>query len=150
MLAIGSIQSTVKSQIDANAFFSAVPTVACIIDDGTQDGAIETQLRSKGFVIVLPNILKAGRRDLGGGRLALDAEFVVRVLANPHVNTAVGGANRNVYSAIGAVVSSVLSWNPVNAGDRKFEAAAEWLQLTTQDPGLMAYDLFFTKLSTLN
>lgn len=150
MLAIGSIQSTVKAQIDANAFFSAAPAVACIIDDGTQDGAIETQLRSKGFVIVLPNILKAGRRDLGGGRLALDAEFVVRVLANPHTNTATGGANRNVYSAIGAVVSSVLSWNPVNAGDRKFEAAAEWLQLTTQDPGLMAYDLFFTKLSTLN
>ena len=149
MLALGSIQTTVKAQIDANAFFSAAPSVACIVDDGLQDSAIETQLRSKGFVVVVPPILRASRRDVGAGKLLLTSEFVVRILANPHVNGATGGANRNIYQAISAVAQAVLSWSPTN-GDRKFETSDEWLQLTTNDAGLTAYDLFFTKLSTIN
>lgn len=149
MLSLGSIQSTVKTQIDANAFFSAAPTVSCIIDDGLQDSAIELQLRTKGFVVVLPFVLRSGRREVAGGRLALDAEFVVRLLMNPQVNAAVTGAQRNIYSAIAAAATSILSWTPATAGDRKFETSDEWLQLTTQDPGLVAYDLFFTKLSTI-
>jgi hypothetical protein len=149
MLSLASIQSTVKAQIDANAFFSAAPAVSCIIDDGLQDSAIEAQLRTKGCVVVLPFLLRAGRRDLGGGRLALDAEFVVRLLINPQVNAAVTGAQRNAYGAISAIAASILSWSPATVGDRKFETSDEWLQLTTQDPGLVAFDIFFTKLSTI-
>lgn len=149
MLSIGTIQSSVKAQIDAHAFFSAAPTVACIVDDGLQDSAIENQLRSKGFVVVVPPILRASRRDIGAGKLLLNSEFVVRILSNPHVNSATGGANRNIYSAIAAAAQAVLSWVPGN-GDRKFETSDEWMQLTTNDAGLTAYDLFFTKLSTIN
>ena len=123
--------------------------ISPVTEGGLQDSAIELQLRTKGFVVVLPFVLRSGRRDVAGGRLALDAEFVVRLLMNPQVNAAVTGAQRNIYSAIAAAATSILSWTPATAGDRKFETSDEWLQLTTQDPGLVAYDLFFTKLSTI-
>jgi hypothetical protein len=87
---------------------------------------------------------------LGGGKLVLDAEFTVRLLLNPNANAANGGAGRNIYEAIAAAAAAILSWTPANAGDRKFEASADWLQLSTKDAGLIIYDLFFLKLSTVN
>lgn len=153
MLALKDIQTTVKARIDASSYFAPVApgvTVACIIDDGLNDTAIETQLRSVGCVVILPPILKAVRRDNGGGKVVLDAEFTVRIMVNPTANAANGGAKRNIYEAIAAAASAVLSWAPTNAGDRRFEASADWLQLTNKDAGLIIYDLFFTKLSTVN
>lgn len=150
MLALSSMQSTVAAAIAANAYFSASPTVACIADNGLQDSAIEAQLRSVGCVVVVPPVLRATRRDIGAGKLLLDAEIAVRVLVNPHVNAATGGANRNIYSAIAAATTAVLQWNPVTPGDRKFETADDFMAITTQDAGLLAYHLIFTKLSTLN
>lgn len=150
MLALSAIQTTIKAQIDAAAFFSASPSVLCVVDDGLQDTTIETQLRTKGFVIVIPPVIRAGRRDMGGGKLALDSEVAVRIMANPHVNVQPTGAQRNIYSAIAAAVQAVLQWQPATAGDRKFDVADEWLQIATNDPGLLSYNLFFTKLSTLN
>ena len=150
MLSLASMQSTVAAAITANAFFSASPAVSCIADDGLQDSAIETQLRSVGCVVVVPPILRAMRRDLGAGKLLLDAEIVVRVLVNPHVNASVGGANRNVYSAVAAATQAVLSWIPATAGDRRFETSEDFLQIAVNDTGLLGYHLLFTKLSTLN
>jgi hypothetical protein len=150
MLSLASMQSTVAAAINANAFFSSAPSVLCISDDGLQDSAIETQLRSKGCVVVIPPILRAMRRDIGGGKLLLDAEIVVRVLVNPHVNTAAGGANRNVYSAVAAATQAVLSWVPSSVGDRRFETSEDFMQIAVNDTGLLGYHLLFTKLSTLN
>jgi hypothetical protein len=150
MLALSSMQSTVAAAIGAASFFTAAPAVACIVDDGLQDSAIETQLRTLGCVVVVPPILRAGRRDLGAGRLVLEAEIAVRVMVNPHVNTTPTGANRNIYSAIAAATQAVLAWSPATVGDRRFETTEDFLSLTTQDTGLLAYHLIFTKLSTLN
>jgi hypothetical protein len=82
--------------------------------------------------------------------LLLDAEIVVRVLVNPHVNAAAGGANRNVYSAVASATQAVLSWVPATAGDRRFETSEDFLQIAVNDTGLLGYHLLFTKLSTLN
>ena len=144
------MQSTVAAAIGAASYFTASPAVVCIVDDGLQDSAIETQLRTLGCVVVVPPIIRAGRRDLGAGKLLLDAEIAVRVLVNPHVNTTPTGANRNIYSAIAAATQAVLAWNPATVGDRRFETTEDFLALTTQDTGLLAYHLIFTKLSTLN
>ena len=150
MLSLASMQSTVAAAITANVYFSTAPSVVCIADDGLQDSAIENQLRSKGCVVVVPPILRAMRRDIGGGKLLLDAEIVVRVLVNPHVNASVGGANRNIYSAVAAATQAVLSWTPSTAGDRRFETADDFLQIAVNDTGLLGYHILFTKLSTLN
>jgi hypothetical protein len=80
----------------------------------------------------------------------IDAEIVVRILVNPHVNSAAGGASRNVYAAIAAVTQSVLSWVPATVGDRRFETSEDFLQIAVNDTGLLGYHLLFTKLSTLN
>jgi len=148
MLSLASMQSTVAAAINANAYFSTAPSVVCISDDGLQDSAIETQLRSKGCVVVVPPILRATRRDFGGGKLLIDAEIVVRILVNP--NAAAGGASRNVYTAIASVTQAVLSWVPATVGDRRFETSEDFLQIAVNDTGLLGYHLLFTKLSTLN
>ena len=150
MLSLASMQSTVAAAINANAYFLTAPSVVCISDDGLQDSAIETQLRSKGCVVVVPPILRATRRDFGGGKLLIDAEIVVRILVNPHVNAAAGGASRNVYTAIASVTQAVLSWVPATVGDRRFETSEDFLQIAVNDTGLLGYHLLFTTLSTLN
>ena len=150
MLALGSIQTTVSAAIAARAYMSQAPAVSCIVDDGIQDSAIEAQLRTRGSVVVVPPIVRAARRDIGAGKLAMDAEVVVRILLNPTANAATGGANRNIYTLISEATSAVLGWVPATPGDRRFETSDEFLQLLTNDPGLIAYELSFAKLSTLN
>lgn len=150
MLSLATMQSTVAAAIGAASYFTASPAVVCIADDGLQDTAIENQLRTVGCVVVVPPILRAARRDLGAGKLLLEADIAVRVMVNPHVNATPTGANRNVYAAIAAAAQAVLAWTPSTVGDRRFEAADDFLSLATQDTGLLAYHLIFTKLSTLN
>lgn len=150
MLAIGSMQTTVANAIAAKAYITQAPNVPVVVDDGLQDSVIEGHLRTRGVVVVVPPIVRAARRDIGAGRLAFDAEVVVRVLMSPQANGAIGGASRNVYAVVGAVAEAVLGWSPTNPGDRKFETSDEFLQLLTNDPGLIAYELSFSKLSTLN
>ena len=149
MLALGSIQSTVVSAIAANAYIAQAPAVAVINDDGLQDREIEVQLRTKGCLVVVPPVVRAVRRDKGGRVLLMDAEVSVRIAVNPQVNAAATGAQRNVYSLIQGVAKALMDWNP-GPGDYRFEATEEWLQLVTNDPGLIAYELSFSKSASIN
>ena len=149
MLALGSIQSTVAAAIAANAYIAQAPAVTVINDDGLQDREIEVQRRTKGCLVVVPPVVRAVRRDKGGRTLLMDAEVVVRVEINPQVNAAVTGAQRNIYSLIQAVAKGLMDWNP-GPGDYRFEATEEWLQLVTNDPGLIAYELSFAKSASIN
>ena len=151
MLALSAIQSTVAAAIAANAYIAQAPAVSVITDDGLQDSAIEAQLRTRGCVVVVPPVVRAVRRDKGGRTLLMDAEVAVRVAVNPQVNAQVGGAQRNVYLLIQAVAKAVMDWAPgASSGDYRFEATEEWLQLITNDPGLIAYELSFSKSASIN
>lgn len=149
MLALGSIQSTVAAAIAANPYIAQAPAVAVINDDGLQDREIEVQRRTNGSLVVVPPVVRAVRRDKGGRTLLMDAEVVVRVEINPQVNAAVTGTQRNIYSLIQAVAKALMDWNP-GPGDYRFEATEEWLQLVTNDPGLIAYELSFSKSASIN
>ena len=149
MMSLSSMQSTAAAAIAANAYFTASPAVSCIVDDGLQDSTIENALRSMGCIVVIPPILRAARRDVGAGKILLEAEMVVRVLVNPQVNAATGGANRNIYQMVAAASQAIMAWVP-GLGDRKFETAEEFFQLITSDSGLLSYDVYFTKLTTIN
>lgn len=149
MLALGSIQSTVAAAIAANAYVAQAPAVAVINDDGLQDREIELQLRTKGCLVVVPPIVRAVRRDKGGRTLLMDAEVVVRVALNPQVNASATGAQRNIYALISAATQAVMSWVPA-AGDYRFDTSEELLQLVTNDPGLIAYELSFSKSASIN
>lgn len=149
MLALSAIQSTVAAAIASNAYIAQAPAVSVITDDGLQDSAIEVQNRTRGCVVVVPPVVRAVRRDKGGRTLLMDAEVAVRVAVNPQVNAQVGGAQRNVYLLIQAVAKAVMDWTPT-PGDYRFEVAEEWLQLVTNDPGLIAYELSFSKSASIN
>lgn len=149
MMALSAMQSTAAAAIAANTYFSASPAVPVIVDDGLQDVNIEAQLRSIGCVVVIPPILRAARRDIGAGKILLESEMVVRILLNPQVNSSASGANRNIYALVASAAQAIMQWAP-GLGDRKFETAEEFFQLITNDNGLLSYDLFFTKLTTIN
>ena len=150
MLALNTMQQTVAAAIAAHTFFATAPAVSCIVDDGTQHSAIEAQLRGVGFVVVIPPIFSADRHSPpdGAGKMILTADVTVRLLSNPVQNAAVGGANRNIYSAMSAATAALLALKP-GLGDRKFGPAVNFIQLAPVDEGLLGYDLTFNKLSTL-
>lgn len=152
------ICSALKTAIDANAFFAAQtsptvkPQVQCIIDDGTQHAAIEAELRGNGFVVVIPPILAGTNQDSGqhSRTLQSEAECVVRILCNPAQNADTNtGAQRNIYEAIEAATGAVLDILPTQ-GNKRFQAAPNFLQLISVDEGLLGYDITFSKLSTVN
>ena len=149
MLALSAIQSTVAAAIAANEYIAQALAVSVITDDGLQDREIEVQLRTRGCLVVVPPVVRAVRRDKGGRTLLMDAEIAVRVAVNPQVNAQVGGAQRNVYLLVQAVAKAVMDWTPA-PGDYRFEVAEEWLQLVTNDPGLIAYELSFAKSASIN
>jgi hypothetical protein len=149
MLSLTSIQATVRSAIAAHAYFSGVSVIA---DDGRQDPAIETELTTKGFVVVVCPILGAKAVSQAGGRLLLVSEIVVRVMESPEVNAANGGAQKGTTAAIAAVCAAVLGWRPAGGlpgtSEKLFEAAPDFLAITNYDPGLIIYDLNFQKHTT--
>lgn len=149
MIALKDIQSTVAARLNADAFYQSAPAVVAIAYDGLQDGQIEAQLRTRGAVAVVHPITRASRRDQGQASLVFDTEVLVRVHINPSVNAATGGANRNALEMVSATILAVLKWPPT-AGDRAFACSEEFLQLSVSDDGLLTYDLFFTKLATIN
>lgn len=151
MLAFGSIQSLVSSLIAANTYVAQAVAVPVITDDGLQDSAIEAALRTVGCVVVVPPIVRAVKRDRGGKVLLMDAEVAVRIAVAPRVNTAVGGANRNVYTLVTEVTKAIVAWDPPNNQQPyRFDVSEEWLQLVTNDPGLIAYELSFSKSASIN
>lgn len=152
MLSLSNIQTTLQSAIAANPYFSGI---SIIVDDGLQDPAIETQLTGKGFVIVIPPVLGGKALSQAGGKVLLSAEVMVRVMLNPEANAAAGtGAQKGAYAAIAAVTASVLGWRPAGGlpgtSEKLFEAAADFLAISNFDPGLIIYDLSFTKHTTPN
>lgn len=149
MIALKDIQATVAARINGAAFYTAAPSVIAIAYTGLEDAQIEAQLRSRGAVAVVHPVTRASRRDQGRANLLFDTEVLVRVHVNPSVNAATGAANRNALEMVQATILSVLTWPPT-AGDREFNCAEEFLQYSTADDGLHTYDLFFTKLATIN
>ncbi len=149
MITLKNIPSRVAEVVNASAYFTTAPAVLCIEDNGLKDGEIETQLRTKGAVVVVRPLTRGSRRDIGGKKLVFDCEVLVQCLLNPTVNFATGAANRQMLEMVSAVVAAVLSWQPT-AGDREFQTSEEFLQLSVSDEGLLCYDLFFTKLATIN
>lgn len=149
MLSLTSIQSTVRSVIAANPYFSGVSVIA---DDGLQDPAIETELTTKGFTVVVCPIIGGKAVSQAGGRIVVLAEIVVRVMQNPEVNSAVGGAQKGTTAAIAAICAAVLGWRPAGGlpgtSEKLFEAAEDFLAISNFDPGLIIYDLTFQKHTT--
>lgn len=152
------ICSALKTAIDGSAFFAAQttpaikPQVQCIIDDGTQHAAIEAQLRGNGCVVVIPPILASTNQDTAqhSRTLQSEVECVVRILCNPTQNAdTTSGAQRNIYEAIEAATGAVLDILPTQ-GNKRFQAAPNFLQLISVDEGLLGYDITFSKLSTVN
>ena len=149
MIALRDIQSTVAARLNADAYFTAAPAVLAIAYSGLEDSQIETQLRTRGAVAVVHPVTRASRRDQAQAALLFDTEVLVRVHINPAVNYATGGAGRVPLEMVSSTILAVLRWPPT-AGDRAFNCAEEFLQLSVSDDGLLTYDLFFTKLATLS
>lgn len=149
MISIHQLQSTVAGLINAAAYFTAAPNVVAIADDGTREGEIATQLRTRGAVVVVTPVTRCSRRDSAARKLAADCEVQVRIIINPQVNGAVGAANRVPLEMATEAMAAVLAWPPP-PGDRHFDVPEEFLQLSVSDEGLLSYDLFFVKLATIN
>lgn len=146
MIALSAIQSTVRTALAADAYFTA--GVDVLADDGLKDDAIEAALNDVGCVVVVSPVVRAVRTDQGGKLAVLKAEFIVEVMVNPEVNAGSGGADRDALEAVEAVGRVIMAINPA-PGDRRFELADEFSQLVNDDPGLIAYHCMFTKLATI-
>lgn len=150
MLSLANIQSTVAAAITAHTYFSTAPAITAIVDDGMSKTGLETVLRTKGFAVMVMPVLGVDLKDQGDGKTFTgDAEVLVKVMVNPHVNTLASGAQRNVYSAIAAIFAAVLNWTP-GPGDRRFKITDNAISISAADEGLLSYDLTFSKQITLN
>jgi hypothetical protein len=150
MLSLANIQSTVAAAITAHSYFSNAPAIAAIVDDGMSKTGLETALRTKGFAVIVMPVLGVDLKDQGDGKTFTgDAELMVKIAVNPHVNSLASGAQRNVYAAIAAVFAAVLNWSP-GPGDRRFKLTDNAVTISAADEGLLAYDLTFIKQITLN
>jgi len=148
VIAFSAIQSTAAAALAADSYFTAGVDVPIVTDLGLQDETIEGHLNSTGCVVVVSPVVRAVRTDQGGKLAAIKAEFIVEVLLNPEVNAGAGGANRVAQQAVEAVARVIIAIAPA-PGDRRFEIADEFAQLVTDDAGLIAYHMMFTKLTTL-
>ena len=150
MLSLTNLQSTVAGVITAHSFFATAPAITAIVDDGVSKNGLETSLRTKGFAVLVMPVLGVGLKDQGDGKTYTgEAEVMVKLLLNPHVNPLTTGAQRNIHSAIAAVFAAVLNWAP-GPGDRRFKIAEQSISLSAADEGLLCYDLLFLKQITLN
>ncbi len=150
MLSLANLQTTVAAAISAHTYFATAPVVAAIADDGMSKNGLETQLRTKGFAVLVSPLLGIDIKDQGDGKTYTgEAEVLVKILLNPHVNTLPTGAQRNIPAAIAAVFAAILNWTP-GPGDRRFKAAEQSVALSAADEGLLCYDLLFLKQITLN
>lgn len=151
MLNLANIQTTVATAIGAASYFTTAPSVSCIVDDGYQEREIEAALRTRGFVLVVPPLLRIAFKDQGISKTFTgEADVFVRVLCNAKVNAATGAAQRNVNEAVKQAILAVLSWTPT-AGDRRFMLAdSDSVVLSVIEEGLLAYDIFFRKQISIN
>lgn len=150
MLSLANLQTTVAAAISAHTYFATGPVIVAIVDDGMSKNGLETQLRTKGFAVLVSPLLDINLKDQGDGKTYTgEAQIMVKVLLNPHVNALPTGAQRTVHAAIGAVFAAVLGWTP-GPGDRRFKAAEQSVALSAADEGLLCYDLLFLKQITLN
>jgi len=148
VIALSAIQSTVQAALAADAYFTDGVDVEVLSDDGLQDDAIEAALNGVGCVVVVSPVVRAVRTDQGGKVAVLKAEFIVEVMVNPERNSGTGGADRDALEAVEAVGRVIMAINP-NPGDRRFELADEFMQLVTDDAGLLSYQVMFTKIATI-
>jgi hypothetical protein len=150
MLSLSNLQTTVAAAITGHTFFSTAPAVPVIVDDGTSKNGLETALRTKGFAVLVLPVLGVDLKDQGDGKTFTgEAEVMVKLLVNPHINPLPTGAQRNIHGAISAAVAAVLGWTP-GLGDRRFKVADQSISISAADEGLLAYDVGFTKQITLN
>lgn len=150
MLSLANLQTTVAAAISAHSYFATAPVVAAIVDDGMAKTGLETQLRTKGFAVLVMPVLGVDLKDQGDGKTFTgDAEVLVKLLLNPHINPLASGAQRSIHAAIAAVFSAVLNWSP-GPGDRRFKVGENAISISAADEGLLCYDLLFSKQITLN
>lgn len=151
MLTLSTVQTTLASAIAVSPYFLNAPTVTVIVDDGYKEREVEAELRTKGFVVVVPPILRVAFKDQGISKTFTgEAELFVRVLCNTRVNASTGAAQRNINEAVKQTINAVLAWTPT-AGDRRFLIAdPDSVALSVVEEGLLAYDIFFRKQISIN
>lgn len=151
MLTLATVQGTIATAIAGYPYFTTAPSISVIVDDGYKERDIEAELRTKGFVVVVPPILRVAFKDQGISKTFTgEAELMVRVISNARVNASTGAAQRNVNAALKETIAAVLAWTP-GAGDRRFLLAdSDSIALSVLEEGLLAYDIFFRKQISIN
>ncbi|MCL5099268.1 MAG: hypothetical protein M1608_17385 [Candidatus Omnitrophica bacterium] len=137
MITIGDIQSTVVDLIEAESYFAGKSVIE---DLGKSQKEIEAALRSPGACIVVPPVLAGDLLTQTKGATISSIGLMVKILVNPNATL----TGFDIYQAITQIVHAVLSYT-AERGEKPFEIADNLFTLSHFDPGLLAYDLFFTK-----
>ncbi len=140
------VTSTVKTAISASSYFSGI-TVE--IDLGQSDSLIDGALNTKGICVAIAPVLEGRLIEGDLSRSSHIARITVWLGMNMPINSGVGGAAKNVYEAIAAIIDAVTGWTPPR-GDHHFSLAEECYELVGYDPGLLAYNVYFTKNLTIS
>lgn len=154
MLSFLLVQETIAARVNGDSYFAAVvggspkAKVKCIVDDGTKGPEIESELNGAGMVLIAEPVLRGVKTSQGRQLVGATVEAVVRVACNPEANGSAQGSKRDIREVVQNLIRAVLGWSPGSPGDRSFEMSEEFLQLVTNDPGLVEYEVFFLKQVT--
>jgi len=139
------VRSTIKTAIAAATYFSGITIVE---DNGLSDDTIEGSLNTKGICVAIAPVLNGTLIEGDLARTTHVARVTVWLGINSAVNDGVGGAGKNIYEALSAIVDAVTGWTPPR-GDLGFQLDEECYELVGYDPGLLAYHIYFLKLLTI-
>ena len=142
---VDQLQAKQAELIAAVPYFAGL---AIIIDDGSQKEEIEKALRDKGVAILVCPILDGRRGSQATTQITLYCENLVRLEVNPERNAGAGGANLSITRAWREILKAILAYHP-SPGETFWAVPEQPLELSTWQPGLRTYDLFFVKQFTI-
>ncbi len=139
MIALEDLHSDATTRIQAATYFAGETVLE---DLGQSEHDREEALRERGFCVTIPPLLSASVVSQSHSRVVVKAVLAVLVEINPETNP--DGANKDIYEAVAAVVSTLLAQVPTNPADN-YQVAPEALDYSDIDSGLIGYLILFNK-----
>ncbi len=119
-----------------------------VLNTGSEKETVERHLNDKGVCVEICPILHGRRRDQSDTETILDITIVVKLKINParNANTDKGGAGIDAAKAIPIIINALCRADSIIGGER-FKIDNDAFVLSSFDPGLLEYELMFTKES---
>ncbi len=147
MITLKEVQPAAVTLIEANAYFEDEEVIR---DVGNSDDLIGNTLSDRGFVVVVLPVLGGAMTSAGKDKVVVNADLMVTIYINPKVNAEDGKANKDIGEAVEKLVASMLEYdNCEKVPASRFKLSTDAFNISTFDPGLFTYDVFFQRQCVL-